>query len=169
MKNYLLITCLSIFFALPLMAQPIVEDSKTVDNLIAALYAVISGEAEDPRNWERFRNLFTTDAKLMPTTKDKEGKISYRVISPAEYETVFIQMKRSFYETELKRETLEYGAIAHVWSTYATRYEKSGPTVNRGINSIQLLYANDRYYIMNITWCAENMGYPLPADFLPKQ
>ena len=141
--------------------QPDPNDGKSIDNLMAALYEVISGEAGEARNWERFKDLFTPDAKLMPTTKDKEGKISYRSLAPGDYEALFKRINTAFYETELRREMKQYGTIVNVWSTYATRLSKNGETSNRGINSLQLLFDGNRYYIMHITWCAENMGYPL--------
>jgi hypothetical protein len=64
-------------------------DVKSSEAIIAALYDVISGDKGQARDWDRFQNLFTTDAKLIPTFVNKEGKVAYRAITPAEYETSF--------------------------------------------------------------------------------
>jgi hypothetical protein len=61
-----------------------------------------------------------------------------------------------------------YGAIVHVFSTYETKEKKDGPVTNRGINSIQLFFNGDRYFVTTIFWSAESMGFPLPEKYLPK-
>lgn len=58
----------------------------------------------------------------------------------------------------------EYGTIVHVFSTYLTSESPQGIATNRGINSIQLFKDKERYYIVNIFWCAESMGFPLPNN-----
>lgn len=144
-----------------------VQDVQSVDALIAALYDVISGAPGTPRDWERFKNLFIADARLMPTNKDAAGNIGYRSLTPDDYITLFSsRINTGFYERELHRVTEAYGAIVHVFSTYETREKVDGPVTNRGINSIQLLHTQGRYYIMNITWSAESLGFPLPAQYV---
>ena len=143
------------------------EDVKSVDHIIAALYDVISGDPGTPRNWDRFRNLFIPEARLIPTLKNKEGKIGYRIITPDEYVELFsTRITTGFFERELHRKTERYGAIVHTFSTYETKEKKEGPVTNRGINSIQLFFDGDRYYVTNIFWSAESMGFPLPDKYL---
>ncbi|HCM77759.1 MAG TPA: hypothetical protein DIS90_15355, partial [Cytophagales bacterium] len=67
---------------------------------------------------------------------------------------------------ELYQTAEEYGTIAHVFSTYETREIANGPVTNRGINSIQLYKDTNRYYVVNIFWCAESMGFVLPEKYL---
>lgn len=143
------------------------KDVKSIDAIVAALYEVISGDPGTARDWDRFRNLFTADAQLIPTGKNAEGKITYRTMSPEDYVTMFTtRITTGFFESELHRVTEEYGTIVHVFSTYETKEKKDGPVTNRGINSIQILKQNDRYTIMNIFWCPESAGYPLPEKYL---
>lgn len=143
------------------------NDVRSIDAIIKVLYEVISGDPGTPRDWERFKNLFTADAKLIPTGKNAEGKVVYRTMSPSDYVDMFsTRVNTGFFEWELHRVTEEYGTIAHVFSTYVTKEQKDGPVTNRGINSIQLLKDNDRYYIMNIFWCPENAGFTLPEKYL---
>ncbi|MBX2946092.1 MAG: nuclear transport factor 2 family protein [Cyclobacteriaceae bacterium] len=143
------------------------NDVKSIDAIITALYEVISGDPCTARDWDRFRNLFTADARLIPTGKNAEGKITYRTMSPEDYVTMFTtRITTGFFEWELHRVTEEYGTIAHVFSTYETKEKKNGPVTNRGINSIQILKQNDRYAIMNIFWCPESAGFALPEKYL---
>lgn len=145
------------------------KDVKSVDAVIGALYDVISGEAGAARDWNRFRNLFTSDARLIPTRKDEEGKLIYRVITPDEYVQMFTsRIVTGFFERELYRKSDDFGTVIHAFSTYETKEKKDGPVTNRGINSIQLFYDGTRYYVMNVFWCAESMGFTLPEKYLNK-
>lgn len=143
------------------------NDVKSIDNVIKALYDVISGEPNTPRDWARFRNLFKPETRLIPTSKSPQGEFTYRAMTPEEYVQMFTtRITTGFYERELSRTVEEYGTITHVFSTYETKQTKDGPVTNRGINSIQLFKDKDRYYILTIFWCAENMGFPLPEKYL---
>ena len=143
------------------------KDVSSVDNIIAALYNVICGAPGEPRDWERFKYLFGKDAKLIPTGKIEGGNFIYRTMTPEEYITMFsTRIKTGFFEKELKRETVSFGTVYHAFSTYETRETENGPSTNRGINSIQLFKDQDRFYIVNIFWCAESMGFTLPASAL---
>lgn len=143
------------------------KDVESSDAIVKALYEVISGEAGEQRDWNRFKNLFTVDARLIPTAKNQEGKISYAPLTPNDYTKMFeTRIATGFYERELNRMTDAYGTIVHIFSTYETRESKDGPVTNRGINSIQLLKTHERYYIMNIFWCGENTGFLLPDHYL---
>lgn len=163
-----LIFFLAIFYSTASMSQTndYSKDVKTKAAIVAALYEVISGTPQQPRNWDRFRNLFITDSRLIPTNKNQQGEFTIRFISPEEYIQLFTNnIKTGFFEKELHQEVEAYGTIAHVFSTYETRENMDGSATNRGINSIQLYYNNERYYIVNIFWCAESMGFPIPAKY----
>jgi hypothetical protein len=164
--NYLL----TLLLILPLLVQAQTDYSQDVsseDRIIAALYNVICGEPGEPRDWNRFKYLFTADAKLIPTTKNQEGKLTYRALSPDEYVQLFSsRIPTGFYERELHRVTEQFGTVTHAFSTYETRERRDGPVTNRGINSIQLFFDGSRYYIINVFWCAESMGFTLPEKYL---
>jgi hypothetical protein len=143
------------------------KDVSTETAIINALYEVISGEPGEARDWERFKYLFAKDAFLIPTNKSTTGVFGYRKMTPDEYINFFsTRIKTGFFEKELKHELVSFGTIAHVFSTYETKETKNGPVTNRGINSIQLFKDQNRYYIMNVLWCAESLGFTLPPASL---
>ncbi len=143
------------------------KDVSSENNIIAALYNVICGAPGEARDWERFKYLFGKDAKLIPTGKNPNEGYQYRTMTPEEYITMFsTRIKTGFFEKELKRETVSFGTVVHAFSTYETRETENGPSTNRGINSIQLFKDQDRFYIVNVFWCAESMGFTLPASAL---
>lgn len=144
------------------------EDTKDINSILIALYEVISGAPGEARDWDRFLNLFTDDAKLIPTGAARNEGKGYDYWTPQMYRDSFVANRSNigFYEVELNRVVEQFGAIAHVWSTYETREFKEGPQTNRGINSIQLLNMNNRWYVMNIYWSAENDGFTLPPAYI---
>lgn len=145
------------------------KDVATVDATIATLYEVISGDPGAPRDWDRFRNLFKPETRLMPTRKSKEGELTLSALTPEDYVQLFTtRISTGFFERELHRVTEQYGTITHVFSTYETKEKKDGPVTNRGINSIQLFNDGKRFYVINIFWCAESMGFQLPDKYLTK-
>ena len=143
------------------------NDVKSVDAVIGAVYAVISGDPGQARDWNRFRNLFKPETRLIPTRKNESGELIIRAMSPEEYIELFSsRVSTGFFEKELHRVSESYGTVTHAFSTYETKEKKDGPVTNRGINSIQLFYDGQRYYIITIFWCAESMGFPLPEKYV---
>jgi hypothetical protein len=167
MKSSFIICLLFITFATSAQQKDYSTDVKSVDGIISALYGVISGDPGQSRDWDRFRNLFKPESRLIPTRKTDKGELTIKAMAPEEYVELFTsRVATGFFEKELHRATESYGTVTHVFSTYETKEKKDGPVTNRGINSIQLFHDGQRYYIINIFWCAESMGYPLPEKYL---
>ena len=144
------------------------EDTKTIDSTIETLYASISGEAGEARDWDRFKNLFIPEGKLMPTGLTPDGNAVYRAWSPDQYvELAGASLERDgFFEIELHRETEQFRNVTHVFSTYASMRTAGGEVFARGINSIQLFYDNSRWWIVSVYWAGEHPEYPIPEKYL---
>ena len=69
-------------------------------------------------------------------------------------------------DVEIARKEMRFGRIAHVTSVYETRLSKDGPLLKRGINSLQLLWEGERWWIVSVIWDNERVDNPLPADLL---
>ena len=151
----------------PPQANP--EDVSSVDAIVTAIYDVISGPANHPRDWDRFRSLLTPTCQFIPIQRHQDGSHAHVVLTSEEFiagaGAYFDQ--NSFYEIETARKTERYGNLVHAFSTYEsyTNKEDEKP-FQRGINSIQLLYENDRWWIANIAWQPEWPDLPIPADYL---
>jgi hypothetical protein len=145
-------------------------DVTNMDGVISALYASISGEKGEPRQWDMFSDLFAPDAKLIPTVKNQEGKVGYRYWTPDGYkeQAGSYLVENGFHEVEIYRVTEEYGPIMHIFSTYESRHSKNdAEPFSRGINSIQMLNDGVRWWILNIFWSSESPENPLPTKYLP--
>lgn len=173
MKTFSLIALFLSSLTLQVSAQnEYSEDVSSLDNIMSTLYAVISGEKGETRDWNRFQNLFTTDARLIPSGKNKEGEMGYRIMTPTDYVTSAGKRleELGFHELEINRKTEEYGSLVHIWSTYESYHSKSEKTpFARGINSLQLMNDGNRWWILQIYWLSESTELPLPMKYLPKK
>src|SRR4051812_19526443 len=167
MQKFILSIFMALGFATTFAQKDYSSDVKSPDAVIAALYEVISGDPGQARDWDRFRNLFKPETRLIPTRKDDKGELTLKAMTPEEYVQLFSsRISTGFFEKELHRKSESYGTITHAFSTYETKEKKDGPVTNRGINSIQMFFDGKRYYVVNIFWCAESMGFPLPKKYL---
>lgn len=145
-------------------------DVQTVDAIVSAYYDSISGPKGEPRQWDRFRSLFLPGARLM-TMRASGPRNVPMVLSPEDYVASNSSYFEGggYFEQELHRETDEFGNIAQVFSTYASRRNLNEPKpYSRGINSLQLLNDGQRWWIVTVTWDYErSKDNPIPAQYLP--
>src|ERR1700689_1190234 len=151
-------------------------DVDTVEHLVASLYDVISGPAGKPRDWDRFRSLFLPDGRLgvirpdAPATAEQPARKSDVVfLTPDMYverDAPYFKA-HGFFERSIANRVEEFGNLVHVWSTYESRYaaDDSKP-FPRGINSIQIIHAQGRYWVASILWDDERPGLTLPEKYL---
>lgn len=165
-----------ILFLSPFCIQAQINDYskkvQSIDSTIETLYSVISGDTGVARDWKLFRYLFHKDAKLIPSGTNKEGKTGVRFMSPDEYINTSGKwlFENGFHEKEIGRTTERFGNIVHVFSTYESfRTKVDTAPFMRGINSIQLLYDGNRWWILNVYWMAENPKNKIPKKYLNKK
>src|SRR5262249_20860997 len=120
---------------------------------------------------DRFRSLFTPDARLIAVGPKPGGGTAARNFTVEEFvKMADANTKRSgFYEGEIARRVDKFGQIAHAFSTYESRREKDGKPFARGINSIQLLNDGQRWWVVTIYWDNERPDSPIPDEYLPKK
>jgi hypothetical protein len=146
-------------------------DVKSPDALIEATYDVISVAQKDSIDWGRFRSLFLPDARVIPTTRTAGQAAGYRAVTVDDYVTfgkrqVQQMVEQGFVEREIHAETERFGDIAHVFSTYETVHMAKGPEpVDRGINSFQLWYDGNRWWIMSLLWHEARKDAPIPERY----
>lgn len=152
----------------PKEANP--KDVASLDAIMKAVYDVISGDAGQARDWDRFRTLFHKDARLIPTGVSAQTKLAgATTLTPEDYikRAGPTLMKDGFHERELARRVDIFGNIAQVFSTYhAFRKADDKTPFLRGINSFQLLNDGKRWWVMTIYWQAETPENPIPKKYL---
>ncbi len=144
-------------------------DVASVDAIIAAVYDVISGEAGEARDWDRFHALFAEGATLSAVVRTQDGSVQRVVMTPESYVARSgVQLERNgFFESEIARVSESFGLIAHAFSTYESRRRASDPEpFARGINSFQLMNDGRRWWLVSIFWQGEGPEDPIPQRYL---
>lgn len=145
------------------------ETPREIDILVTALYETICGPAGQERQWDRMRTLFFPGAHMIRTSIREGGTPQALVMDVETYisTTAGFFNEQGFYEWEVARRIDRFGNIAHVFSTYEARHDPTeAAPFKRGINSIQLFYDGQRWWIMNMLWDNEREDNPLPEMYL---
>jgi hypothetical protein len=178
MRCTLLATLSAILFgaAAPVNAQPLTTraadpaDVATLDGIIAAFYDIVSGPAGERRDWARDSTLYTADVRFTIEAAAGTGAAGrWRTIDHGTYarqSSAFLE--GGFFEAEIHRVTHEFAGMAHVFSTYEwTAPTETGPQRGRGINSIELVFDQGRWWITFAQWASETPERPIPGAYLP--
>lgn len=149
--------------------SPRAEDVASIDGIMKAFYEVISGPAGQPRQWSRDRTLYIADIRFVAMSEDKAGHPVPQIATHQQFVDYAdpVLVKKGFYESEIHRVTQKFGNIAHVFSTYESRLKADGPVIARGINSIELFYDGQRWWVASNIWDDERPDNPLPPEYLP--
>ena len=124
---------------------------------------IISGDTTEVRDWKHFRSLFIPTAQFM--IKNHGSK--RRPISTLTLEE-FVRMigpsyqKNGFLEEQLDVKIDEYNGIAQVFQVYHCK-TLNGTFEASGVNSFQLIYANNRWWIASLMWSSDSNGAEVPT------
>jgi hypothetical protein len=151
--------------------QNYTNDTKSVQNILDAYYDCISGPIGKKRDFERLKNLFHPDARLIYSNWSNETGKAYLLV----FKTVdeFISKlgyldKKGFYEHEVSNITHSFSSVTQVFSTYRFRVEDKSIPNGQGITSYDIFYDGERYWILSMFWAAENQKYKIPEKYLKK-
>jgi hypothetical protein len=160
----------------PLSAQSapsVVQDGATIDGVLAALYATVTRTPEQRFDWPRLRALFLPNALLVPSAAQARNTTPIHTVES------FIQwidsgwasvigtpQDRGFFEKQIGTTTHVYGDVAIVFSAYEKGFLTDRQVIGRGINALQLVKRDGRWWIVSISWDEEPTAGPIPAAFL---
>lgn len=144
-------------------------DFSTIQGLLDAYYASISGPIGQPREFDRLRSLFHPSALLKYTYWSEEsGSAQVMVMEPEEFiGKLDYTDKRGFYEHEISNVVHSFSSITQVFSTYSFRTEDKFVS-GQGITSYELFFDGKRYWITSMIWAAEDGNYKIPPEYLKK-
>jgi hypothetical protein len=154
----------------PLSAQAAdPADVGSIDDIVTAVYDVISGDAGEARDWDRWHSLFTQGAILSSVGQRQDGSVGRNVMTPQTWIDAAGEMvvRDGFVEAEIGRTTEQFGLIAHVFSTYVS-FRSRADTVpfQRGINSFQLMNDGDRWWVVSVFFQGESEAFPIPEQYV---
>jgi len=150
--------------------SPRPEDVSTLDGIVKAYYEVVSGPAEQPRQWDRDATLYIPNVRFIILREDATGKTTAQSMTHQEFvDSSDASLKgKAFYEHEIHRITHRAGNVVHLLSTSEHMSSPDGPVEGRSIDSLELFWDGSRWWITNVNiWDVESAKHPLPGEFLP--
>ncbi|MFC2114183.1 hypothetical protein ACFLRI_02425 [Bacteroidota bacterium] len=171
-RFFLIFLPLLLFFSCnSLDKKKIKEENKqkfeSLDQTTKELLEIISGNAGENRDWERFRELFLPNAVLTAViySNDSVTKRSFTVDQYIQFfQTTF--QEEDFVKIELHKQFDIFGNIAQVFQTYGTSTSHKANKSQRGINSIQLIYLDKKWRIVSVLWDVETSKSRIPSIYL---
>ena len=158
----------SINYAQNSAEQNFAEKVGSIDSTVKTLYSIISGEKDLDRNWGLFKYLFKDDAEITLNIKNAEDqKIKY-YLTVDEYINSYGKwlISNGFFTKEVDRTISTFQHLNHVSSTYEyNNFDNNGNFT--GVNSINLLKENNRWYISNLKWNQEFNDLNIIKEYLP--
>ena len=143
-------------------------DVASLDAIMAAYYEIVSGPAGEPADRQRDEYIHIENAQVGFTILDDHGNQGLHLMTIGRFHEMFGGPRREpFYERELHRVTQRFGAVVHIWSTYESSREPGGEAFTRGINSIQLYFDGERWWVTSWIFDQERDDNPIPAEYLP--
>lgn len=144
------------------------QDVGTLDDILRAYYEVVSGPAGETPDRARDKTLHVPNALVGVPGPSRDGVSQLVTMTLDDYHDSFGGPRsEGFYEKEIHRVVQRFGNLAHVMSTYASSRTAEGEPYDRGINSIQLTWDGDRWWILSWFFDVERPDNPIPAEFLP--
>jgi hypothetical protein len=164
-------------FAQTEAVEPRPEDVASPEAIVAAAYGSLARDPGENFDWDRYRSLHLPGAVLIPNTEQTGGE--FRVLTVegfidwvdgfyAENIPIGSPQDRGFVEGKIHEVRDDYGDVVHIMSTYEKRFADSEQSLDRGVNSFQLVYGDGRWWIASVAWDEENGAGPLPAKYLPE-
>lgn len=142
-------------------------DVSSIEAVVRTIYEAISfGEGERP-DMNRFQSLFNPNAQFIRISQDGVDTMDVERFTASFRERVKTGALKSFYEAEISRKIHAFGSMAQVFSTYHKSMNTEDPEeFVRGINSLQLYYDGQRWWIISILWEDERDDILIPQEYL---
>jgi len=151
-------------------AEDVHEDLQSPRAIVQALHELVSAEAGEQRDWDRFRDLFLDGAMLSVAIKSPRtpGIIA---ATPEELiaQTETNYATTGFHELPLIYQVEEYGAMALVTNSFEVKLRRNdAEPLMRGLNHFQLLHDGERWWIVSNISTVETDDWRLPPAFAPE-
>lgn len=149
--------------SIPTKAQPTWKsDTETIESTCLSLMRCISVNKGDTVNWARFNNLFLPTARFnFFALKGKELVLVNKSLEEFKKDATYGKVK--FQEVELFKRINRFGKVAQVFQGYKFTVN-DGELIRSGVNCIQLVENEGRWWIANISWQPETEDLKVPVE-----
>ncbi len=146
-------------------------DYSTIDGTLETLYAAVSFGPGGECDWDRLREIFFPGAIfIQPPKRGEKRKVIDLEGFFADWHEFFANStvrETGFVEKLAHRTTDHFGDIAHAYVVFEVRVDPDSPRpLARGMDSIQLVRVDDRWWVNSIITEFERPGRAMPERFV---
>jgi len=162
-----LILLLILAFPFTICSQIDTMALKTPEGVAAKMLEFINFEKGEEKDWDEYRNLFLATAQKLSIRPDAPPGRQVRARNLEE----FVRVGRLSYPSEGFEEIVigvdvnEFNGIANVFQSFYCK-TPSGSYEARGINSYQMVYLQNRWWIAHSMYINETDEIKLPNKYL---
>lgn len=139
---------------------------KSINGIIRESHRLITTQPGKTLHPEALRPLFLPGAQFTVLYHNDDMPFASETVSVDEFIDLLKDpyYEEGYIEYETGKVINEYNGIANVFQSF---YAKDSEGVEaRGINSYQLLYFDDRWWIANMLWTVDDNGVPVPEKYI---
>lgn len=142
---------------------------KSIDGIVREVLRLQSGESGKTKNWKALRNLFLPTATFTILNNSDSLRQPTETVSLDD----FIELlhddyyEEGYLEYETGKTIDEFNGIANVFQSFYGKDSKNEEA--RGINSYQLVYFRERWWVANLLWTLATDKVKIPKKYLRKK
>ena len=143
-----------------------IESVKTIDGILDKMLKIINRENGEQCDTATFRKLFLPTAHFTVHMHSDSFPRPIETVSLDEFIELISDpyYGEGFEEKELNKIVDVYNDIAHVFQVYRVR--DSDGIEETGLNSFQLIYFKERWWIVSVMWTGNSNGVQVPKKYL---
>ena len=165
-KNYLILFVACLFLNAS-YGQDELSYLQSIEGITNKMLDFISMDIGEQKDWDEYRNLFLPTSQKFSISSSKDGKQRIRTMNLEEFVRNVgpLYSRDGFEEYAIGLEVNEFNGIANAFQSFYCR-NLIGTYEKRGVNSFQLVYLNDRWWIVSTIFVNESKEVPLPDELL---
>lgn len=138
----------------------------TIQGISHELLRIITSENGGKTDWQSFKNLFLETSTLSVLQHGDHVKRPTRTMTINEFITLMGDgySDKRFQGQQTGIAIQEYNGIANVFQS--SKSQDAGGPVATGINSYQLVFFNDRWWISHLLYVSNANGVEVPNEYL---
>ena len=152
---------------IPSQAQETSKDIKSIDGITNLMLDILSGPQGEKRDWELYKSLFSEGATMHIVNPNAPIGKQMKTIPIDEFVEKYsaAYSRDGFFEEATGLVVNEFNGVANAFQSFYCK-NLIGTYENRGVNTYQLIFADDRWWITNIAFANETEESKVPKKYL---
>jgi len=162
-----ILTICTLCFSLSSQAQEGTKAVKSIKGITDLMLSILSGPQGEERDWTLYKSLFTEGSTMHMVSPEapigKQIKIIPIDTFIIKYSSIY--SRDGFFEESTGLVVNEFNGVGNAFQSFYCK-NLIGTYENRGVNTYQLIFADDRWWITNVAFANETEDIKVPEKCL---